>query len=70
VIGLNPADIEDIIERSSVILAYVEKRLDDEKAKNLEVVRRLGLDKVLFFERRNPKLPDIQRPDLKRKCSV
>jgi hypothetical protein len=66
IFGLSSADIEDVIELSTVLLAYVEKRRDEQKARILELVRRMPVRDVLSRGRKGPTFPDVQRPEIKR----
>jgi hypothetical protein len=47
VAGLRTAGLNDVIELTTVMLTYVDDCLCQEKARLLEIVRRMPLDKVL-----------------------
>ena len=47
VIGLSSSDIEDVIELTTTMLAHLDTRLLGEKARILEIVRKMPIDKVI-----------------------
>lgn len=65
--GLSSADLEDVIELTTAILSYVESCLTQEKAKVLDVVRKMPIDRVLSGGRKGPALPDLKKIDKSRK---
>ena len=65
--GLSSADLEDVIELTTAILSYVDSRLEEEKAKVLEIVRRIPIEKLLNQLQRGPVLPDLKKIDKRRK---
>lgn len=67
VAGLSSADLEDIVELTTTMLSYVESRLQEEKTKVLEIVRRMPIDQVLAQSRKGPVLPDLKKINERRK---
>lgn len=56
VVGLSSADIEAVIELSTAMLANVAADLKTEKARVLEIVRKMPVDSVLSSSRSGPRL--------------
>jgi hypothetical protein len=52
IIGLSTDDLHDILDLTSSLLTFVEKRLQEEKARVLEVVRQMPIAQVLAGKRR------------------
>ena len=57
--GLSSADLEAVIELTTAMLAHMEVNLKTEKARMLEIVRRMPLEEVLSSKRKNPRLPNM-----------
>ncbi len=51
IIGLSEQDLEDVIELTAVLLANIGSRIDAERARLLQIVRTMPLDKVLVGRR-------------------
>ena len=56
--GLSSADVEAVIELTTAMLTYVDSRLKEEKAKVLEIVRKMPTKKILSKGSKSPQLPD------------
>lgn len=73
IVGLSTQDLNDIVELTTVMLQYVEQRLEEEKKRLLEIVRKMPLDQVLAGEWRANILdtlkPSKRRPDRRVKPS-
>ena len=67
VVGLASSDVEDVVELTTALLSYVNARLEQEKAKVLEVVGKMPVQEVLAHSRKRPKVPDIKKIDKARK---
>lgn len=67
VTGLSSADIEDVIDLTTVLLAYVVSRLEQEKSKVLEIVRRIPIKDVLSYRRKGSQLLDMRKINKARK---
>lgn len=59
--GLSSSDIEDVIELTTVLLFYVDSRLEQEKAKVFEIVRKMPVEDVLAHGRKGTQPPDIRK---------
>lgn len=61
VVGLSAGDLQDVIGLADVLLRYVNRRLQEEKTKALEIVRQMPIETVL---RGTPRVftPDVTRP--------
>lgn len=47
ILGLSGKDLQDIVELTGLMLAHVETRIDEERARVLEVVRTKPLKEIL-----------------------
>lgn len=65
VMGLSLGDVEAVIELTTEMLVYVDTRLKEEKAKVLEIVRKIPLETVLSGIK-GPWLPDMRSIDKRR----
>ena len=63
VIGLDSADVKDVIELTTALLSYVGCRLEQEKTKVFEIVRKMTVHEVLAHGSTRPKVPDIKKID-------
>jgi hypothetical protein len=64
ILGLSSADVESVIELTTALLSHVDARLASEKAKVLEIVRKMPLDDLLSKGRRGPQhlnLEDVHK---------
>ncbi len=59
VTGLSSVDIEDVIELTTALLSYVDSRLEQEKAKVLEIVRKIPIENVLACGKKERQLPNM-----------
>ena len=57
--GLSSDDVEAVIELTTVMLSYVDARLKEEKAKVLEIVRKMPAEEVLSGSK-GPRHPDMK----------
>lgn len=64
VAGLSSDDVEAVIDLTTVMLAHVKVRLKDEKAKVLEIVRKMPIEEVLAGAKgtRHPDMSSIHKP--------
>jgi hypothetical protein len=67
VVGLGSADVEDVVELTTALLSYVNARLEQEKAKVFEIVRKMPVQEVLAHGRKGQKVPDMKKIDKARK---
>ena len=65
--GLSSADIEDVVELTTVILRYVDSQREKEKARVLEIVRKIPIDEVLVRSHQRTVLPDLHTAGKHRK---
>lgn len=72
VVGLSVQDVEDVIDLTTAMLSYVDRSLEREKAKVLEIVRNMPLEQVLSRAPKEPassRFENIGRPRARRKPS-
>jgi hypothetical protein len=63
--GLSSDDVEAVVELTTEMLVYVDTRLKEEKAKVLEIVRKIPLETVLSGAK-GPWFPDMKSIDKRR----
>lgn len=61
VVGLGSDDVEDVIELTTALLTYVDLRLEQEKSKIFEIVRKMPVQEVLAKGRKGPRIPDMKK---------